>query len=260
MSPAVPQYPGNLGHPTAGWVFESLMPAVWGALLIVIVVQTVRKRSFSILSLLFLAGTTMFWIEWPADWGSYLVYNRHFRLFDSWTSTWYQTYWKPVGVVFGYGIFFGVAAVELKYLIPAIKRRFSRTNPTLVVIVASTVSFYLLDIAAEKLMTSLGWYSYVQPLGPSWVGRKGSLSFVWPAIPFLGFAICLALLIDRCDEAGFYPNERVFGVARVQAGLRRETLRLVAWIATLNVLIFVFQPLILVVGRILFLHHSAYVP
>ena len=119
---AEPPYPDTPGQPVAGWVFSILMPIIWALILIVIIIQTSRTKKFSILSLLFIAGTTMFWIEWPADWGSYLVYNRNFPLFSNWTSTWYQTYWKPIPVVFGYGIFFGLAAVILTYGVPAIRQ------------------------------------------------------------------------------------------------------------------------------------------
>ena len=42
--------------------------------------------------------------------------------------------------------------------------------------------------------------------------------------------------------------------------MTREFARLAVWIATMNVAIFIAQPLILVIGRILFLHDSVYVP
>ena len=258
---AAPPYPvGQLGHPVAAWFFDDVQPILWGAAFVVVVVHTARTRRFAITSLLFLAGTTMFWIEWPADWGSYLVYNRDFRLFDGWTSTWYQTYWKPIGVVFGYGVFFGIAGIVLSRGVPAVRRRITALPQPAAVAVVAAVLFYAFDIGAEKLMTSLGWYSYVEPVGPSWSSSRGSLSFVWPALPFVLFAVCLALLLDHTDDRGFYRVEVIAGASRVGAGWRRESRRLVAWIVTMNVLIFVFQPLVLCIGRSLFLHGSSYVP
>jgi hypothetical protein len=259
LAAAEPPYPDTLGQPVAGWVFSVLMPIIWALIMIVIIIQTAQQK-FSILSLLFIAGTTMFWIEWPADWGSYLVYNRNFPLFSGWTSTWYQTYWKPIPLVFGYGIFFGLAAVILTYGVPAIRRRLPKLPPVLVTLIASEVIFYAFDITAEKTMTLLGWYSYAEPVGPAWHGQRGNISFVWPAIPFLGFATCLSLLTYKQDSEGFFPNERWFGVPKVTEGVRREGLRLLTWIATLNVLLFVFQGLANPLGRILFLHDSVYNP
>lgn len=252
--------PPALGEPIAGWIFAILMPIIWGVILLVIVVHTARNKKFSILSLLFIAGTTMFWIEWPADWGSYLVYNRNFPLFTGWTSTWYQTYWKPIPVVFGYGIFFGLAAVILNYAVPAIRRRLHMLPPLLVTIIAAEIIFYAFDITAERTMTLLGWYSYAEPVAPAWYGGRGNLSFVWPAIPFLGFATCLSLLMYKKSDDGSYPNERWVGVPKVSEGVRRESVRLLTWIVTLNILLFIFQGLMNPLGRILFFHGSIYNP
>ena len=171
----------------------------------------------------------MFWIEWPADWGSYLVYNRDFPQFTGWTSTWYQTYWKPVGVVFGYGVFFGVEALILLKVVPRIKdvlqRALPRVRPTALLIVSCMMLFYVVDIAGERLMTWLGWYTYIEPVGLAWHSARGSISFVWPAIPFLLFSIAITLAL-RQDPKGWYPNEKLFGLHHVAPGRRRELARL----------------------------------
>jgi hypothetical protein len=108
-------------------------------------------------------------------------------------------------------------------------------------------------------MTLAGWYTYVEPVGLAWTSDRGSISFVWPAIPFLLFAVFITLTL-RADADGNYPNEKFFRVHTLAPGMKREFARLAVWIATMNVAIFIAQPLILVIGRILFLHHSAYVP
>ena len=61
-----PTYPSHqLDDPLVPWVFTYVFPAAWMTLFISFAVQTARKRTFSMPALLFLAGTTMFWIEWP---------------------------------------------------------------------------------------------------------------------------------------------------------------------------------------------------
>ena len=261
---AEPPYPSDhLDDPYVPWVFTYVFPAVWAVLFISFAVQLVRRRKFSMPALLFLAGTTMFWIEWPADWGSYLVYNRDFLQFSGWTSTWYQTYWKPVGVIFGYGIFFAVECVILLKVVPKIhaglQRMLPKVAPTALLIASCMAVFYVVDILGERLMTLAGWYSYVEPVGLAWTSDRGSLSFVWPAIPFLLFAVFITLTL-REDDDGNYPNERLFRVHTLPVGMTREFARLAVWIATMNVAIFIAQPLILVIGRILYLHDSMYVP
>ena len=71
-------------------------------------------------------------------------------------------------------------------------------------------------------MTGAGWYSYVEPVGSAWESSRGSISCVWPAIPFLLFAVLITLTL-REDDNGDYPNERFFNVqtlAGMEAGVR----------------------------------------
>jgi hypothetical protein len=82
---------------------------------------------------------------------------------------------------------------------------------------------------------------------------------VWPAIPFLLFATIISLTL-RQDDQGFYPNERLFRIHTLVPGWAHEFARLAVWIITMNVALFVGQPLITVIGRMLFLHDSVYVP
>lgn len=263
-SPAEPPYPSEqLDNPIAPWVFSYVFPVVWLALLVFFSAQLVRTRTFSMPALLFLAGTTMFWIEWPADWGSYLVYNREFLAIPGWTSTWYQTYWKPVGVFFGYGVFFAVECIVLLKVVPPVSAAVQRALPVLkstgALIISCMVVFYTVDILGERFMTLFGWYSYAEPVGPAWTSTRGTISFVWPAIPFLLFAVIITLTL-RADTKGNFPNEKFFRVHTLEPGFKREFARLAVWITTMNVAIFIAQPLILVVGRILFFHESVYNP
>lgn len=259
-----PPYPSDhLDNPLVPWLWTYGFSTAWVVLLISFAIQTWRNRTFSMPALLFLAGTTMFWIEWPADWGSYLVYNRDFWSFTGWTSTWYQTYWKPVGAIFGYGVFFAVECVILLKVVPklqaALQRMLPKVAPTALLIAACIVVFYTVDILGERLMTSAGWYSYVDAVGPVWESSRGTISFVWPAIPFLLFAVAITLML-REDANGDYPNERFFKVHTLPEGWSRQFARLAVWIITMNVAIFIAQPLILCIGRVLFFHDSVYVP
>ena len=93
-----------------------------------------------------------------------------------------------------------------------LQRMVPRLSPTAALIAACAGVFYVVDILGERLMTVAGWYSYVEPVGLAWTSDRGSLSFVWPAIPFLLFAVFITLTL-REDENGNYPNEKFFRVA-----------------------------------------------
>lgn len=181
------------------------MPAAWVVLAVGFLRAAVRDRQPSVVALLFFASTTMFWQEWFADWGPALVYNRQLLLFESWTSTTYQTYWKPVGVFFGYGLFFAVGTWTLLRLVPMVLRALPTVHRGVVISVTAAALFWVFDMLAEGLMTALGWYSYTDPLG------------------------------------------REFG-------------RLAAWAVTLNLLLFVTQPLATGLIRVWFLTPSPYIP
>ncbi|WP_197509141.1 MULTISPECIES: hypothetical protein [unclassified Mycobacterium] len=259
-----PPYPhDHLDNPHLPWLWGYGFQAIWTAMFILFAIQTFRAKKISMPAMLFLAGTTMFWIEWPADWGSYLVYNREFWTFTGWTSTWYQTYTKPVIAIFGYGIFFAVECVILLKLVPKVsallQRAVPKASPTVLLVVSAMAVFYAIDILGERLMTVAGWYSYVEAVGPKWESAHGTLSFVWPAIPFMLFAVFISLTL-REDSDGNYPNEKLFKVHTLTPGWQRESARLAVWIITMNIAIFIAQPLILCVGRALFLHDSVYVP
>ena len=264
---AEPPYPSDhLDDPYVPWIFGYVFPAIWFVLLITIIVRTAQRKTFSIPALLFLAGTTMFWIEWPADWGSYLVYNRDFLQFSGWTSTWYQTYWKPVGVIFGYGIFFAVEVLILLKVVPRVSAAIQRivpegTSDRTCSSRRAARLFYAIDILGERLMTLAGWYSYVDAVGPIWESDRGTISFVWPAIPFLLFAV-VDLAGPARGQQGILSEREILQASTPCS--RRDghgsSPGSAVWIATMNVAIFIAQPLILVVGRILFLHDSVYVP
>ena len=155
------------------------------------VVRTAQRKTFSMPALLFLAGTTMFWIEWPADWGSYLVYNRDFLAVQR----------MDLNVVPDV-LEAGWRHLRIRHLLRRRVRhpaqcgaRESRGDCNAVLPKAAPTAvldhclharvFYAVDILGERLMTLAGWYSYVEPVGSAWTSDRGSLSFVWPAIPFL---------------------------------------------------------------------------
>ena len=252
-------YPPELSSPTAGWLFDDVMPALWVVLAIGFLIQGVTRRALSVVAVAFFSTTTMFWQEWFADWGPALVYNRDLRLFQGWTSTSYQTFYKPVGAFFGYGLFFAAGTLALLAIVPRVVRRFPGVNRTLLTAAIAAAAFWVFDILAEGAMTALGWYSYTSPVGPDIV-LNGKMSLIFPALPFLLFAVAQALLLFSPDDSGLTWPERAVGAARLRPGVARELARVAGWALALNVVLFLTQPVALGLIRIAFLSPSPYVP
>jgi hypothetical protein len=252
-------YPEELTAPTVGWFFDNVMPALWVVLAIGLLLQALKRGRLSVIAVAFFSTTTMFWQEWLADWGPALVYNRDLRLFHGWTSTNHQTFYKPVGVFFGYGLFFAAGTLAMLTLVPPVMRRLPDVNRKLLTAAIAVVVFWVFDVVAEGAMTAVGWYSYTSPVGPDIV-LHGKMSLVFPALPFLLFAVAQSLLLFSRDEDGLSWPERAAGAARLPAGLARELARVAGWALTLNLVLFLTQPVALWLIRITFLSPSRYVP
>jgi len=67
---------------------------IWAVILVIIIIRTFLTKKFSILSLLFIAGTSMFWIEWRPT-GVPTRLQPEFAMIRA-DLHWYQTYWKPI--------------------------------------------------------------------------------------------------------------------------------------------------------------------
>ena len=77
--------------------------------------------------------------------------------------------------------------------------------------------FYVVDILANH--DYRGWVVQLRRTrGMAWTSDRGSISWVWPARPFLLFAVAITLTL-RADERGFYPNEKLFRVDQLTPGL-----------------------------------------
>src|SRR5437588_1052308 len=222
-----------MGEPTASWVMEVLGPIVFLGFIVWAVVDTRRSRRLSLVSLALIAGTTMWWQEWYGDWGSYLLYNPHFRLLP-WRSSLWTTPNKPWFVIAAYGGYYAVIFPLMLALIARVRSARPTWNRHVVAIGVSLVLFYAWDLLVEGGASVLGWWSYTDVAGAAIHSSKGTFPLLFPILLFCFFGVVATWILDQRDDLGRFRFEVVAGVGRVREGWRRELGRAGAWVVLFN--------------------------
>lgn len=246
-------------NPTASWLFEVGGGLVWVGFAVWCVVDTVRHRRLSLRTLVFLSATSMFWLEWPCDWGLYLLWNPDLKTMP-FPSMPFDTPNKPWAVLFGYGWFFPVLLPLLLAAVRSVRRRFTGTNPIVVLVAVAGGLAYIYNLLTEPFMTFMGWYSYLDTTGPALHFTKGSFPLLYPPLLLVWFWVIMVHLIDTGDDRGNHRLDVLLGLARRPDGLRKEATRAVAWIVTFNAVFLVFPVGLTVVVRFVFGHDHPFVP
>jgi hypothetical protein len=230
-------------EPLAPWVFQVVGPLVWLAMAGFHAWRTAGRRQLSAGALFFIGATTMWWQEWYADWGGYLLFSPHFELMP-WGATTWTTPHKPWAVIPAYGWFFGLGLPGLLAAVESVQRRQPRWSAWAAAAAVVVPVFYAIDLGIEGFATVMGWWTYTNPVGPVLHTSRGSFPLLYPVLLFVFWALVTVRLSLARDDRG----RRLLGVDRVSEGWKRELARAGAWSVTLNVLfwfLLVF-PLILV--------------
>src|SRR5580698_9845954 len=248
----------GLDAPRALWVFPTIMFVGYAVLLAWCILDTARNRRLSIVTLGLLAGTTMWWAEWFGDWGAYLLYSPRYQLL--W---WHQSTWttpnKPLFMIAAYGVYYAVAIPIGLALVNRI-RRWRPSWPAAVTLLLIVPYFFMEDAIIEYPATHLGWWTYVNPIGPTIGSSRGVFPFLYPMVFTTIFVLTGCWLIDRYDANGRRVFEVRLGVERLKEGWRREIGRLASWVGVLNVTYLVTLIGPLVVLRLAFGPQKSLVP
>ena len=250
-----------LGATSAPWMIAVVGGVVATVVAITYLVQTIRTRKLSVPALIFIGTTAMFWQEFYADWGAFLYYNSSFTQLPWWGKSWHTTPNKPLFVIFGYGWFYSGSFPALMALV----RRFRDRHPNWSLGLACTVLVGPLFFA-WNLITADGaayfghWWNYVRTVGPAVHTSQGSLAFLYPALPFAGYAIVTVYVLSKVDASGQRWFERVARVPNEGVGWRYEMHRAAAWMVGMNALYAFAFVIPLMLFRTIVLGHSALVP
>lgn len=248
-----------MNPPLMAWMFQIVVPLTCLAMAIYHLNRTRRTGSLSLAALLFLGGMTMWWQEWYADWGAYIMQNPHFALMP-WGSTTWTTPYKPWGVIPGYGIYFGAAYWLLVEMIERLRKAKPDLGPWAATTLVVAPMFYLWDLGIETGVTSMGWLTYTFSFGPAITNAHGSFPLVWPITLFAASSVLMVRLFIAKGADGLWPHERILGIGGMAQGFKRELARFCAWAVTMNLMFWFFLTFPLILVRIYFGPASTLVP
>ena len=237
-----------------------------GTVLILIVVtigfaiETRRRGSLSIPALCAIAGLSIFWQEFYADWGSYLLWSPKFHMMP-WGSTLWTTPDKPWFVVASYPLFMCFAFTTMLTLNRFVVGKFPSANLFLVCLFTAAPALFLINFALEAAAVALaGQWSYVDTLGPALITDKGRQPILYPGIPFGIWGAVLCYLIMHRDDTGHPRFERLTSSLKFAQGWKRESMRIVAWMVTWNLTYWLLLSAPLIALREFFGQPNALVP
>jgi hypothetical protein len=228
---------GTVANPVAPWLFDYPGYVIWAVLAIVLLRKAHKTGQLGFSALVFFSATSMFWQEFYADWGAKLVYTPVFALMP-WESA-YTTPNKPWFMPVMYGNYFLAIFLLQVWLVERIRRSGTRSllGPVLMV---SVPFFYAWDFTVEGLAAAMGWWTYLDPLGPVMRTAHGALPLLHPLGIFTVYGTVTTYVLARRDDTGRPAFESLGGVQRVPAGAGREVRRLLTWIVVMNVVYFLF--------------------
>jgi hypothetical protein len=249
----------SLEAPFAPWIFEYVLSAFGLVLVGLFVRASIRAHELTFALLVTLSGATMWWQEWYADWGVYLLYSPKFHLMP-WGATQWASPNKPWFMPFAYAWYYGLIYIGMTGAIFALRRKKRGLGKLASVVIIAVPFFYLWDLCVETVSVGLGFWTYFDTFGPSIKFASTAISLVHPLLIFTIYGVIAAYVLANRDEDGHAKFESVFRAQAVRLGWRRESVRLIAYIVTMNVMFLVFMSIPMIVVRELFGHPNPFVP
>lgn len=228
-------------HVELGTLVVFLLLVLWS------IYDTFKQRRLSLVSLCAIAGLSIFWQEYYADWGAYLLWSDEFHMMP-WGSTLWTTPRKPWHTLVAYPVFMTIAIGLMLQLCRQAQIRFIKINSQLVCFTVAAICLIVINTVLEYLaVASAGQWTYVDTMGPVLSTAHGDQPLLYPNIPFgiWGGVICCLILSVGID--GTPKFEAYFGVQYRKAVWAREGLRALSWITVWNITYWIFlcTPLIL---------------
>ncbi|MGH3641642.1 MAG: spirocyclase AveC family protein [Mycobacterium sp.] len=223
----------------ANW-FEIVSAVAFVALLVWVVIDTRKRGELGVLGLLAFAGFSIFWQEFYADWGAYLLWTPDFHMLP-WGSTTWTTPDKPAMNLTSYPVFMTAAFLAMLALQKWAGRRWPRVHPLVLSLVTAGPVLIVFNLVMEYVsVETLGLWTYVDTVGPVVHSDAGTMPLLYPNIPFGLFGAVTAFLIGWTNAEGRPRFEALIAKPALPHGLKRDVLRAVAWILTFNVTYWLF--------------------
>ncbi|MFH2046703.1 MAG: hypothetical protein ABIK92_16345 [Pseudomonadota bacterium] len=233
---------------------------VFIALVIWLLIDTSKRRELSISALCTIAGLSIFWQEFYADWGVYLLWSNSFKLMP-WGSTLWTTPNKPWFVIVAYPLFMCFSIGTMLALCRKVLAKRPNNNRFLICLLTAGICLIAINTLIEYFAVSgFGVWGYVSAIGPALETGHALQPLLYPNIPFgiWGAVICFLILSQSAN--GRPKFESITKPDNFSAGWQRETARAIAWIFVWNVSYWLILCTPLIITRELLGRHNALVP
>jgi hypothetical protein len=240
--------------------FELISLVAFIALSIWVVIDTRRRGELGVVGLLAIAGFSIFWQEFYADWGAYLLWTPDFHMLP-WRATPWTTPDKPAMNLTSYPVFMTSAFLSMLALQKWARRRWPGVHPLVLSLITAGPVLIGFNLVMEYVSVKmLGLWTYVDTIGPVLRTDAGTMPLLYPNIPFGLFGAVTAFLIGWTNAEGRPRFEALIAKPGFPQGIKRDALRAVAWILTFNVTYWLFLVTPTLVLRLTLGEPSALVP
>jgi len=218
----------------ANW-FELVQSTALVALMIWVVIDTRRRGELGLVGLLAIAGFSIFWQEFYADWAAYLLWSPDFHMLP-WGSTTWTTPDKPAMNIVAYPVFMTAAFLSMLALQKWARARWPGVHPLVLSLATAGPVLIGFNLVTEYVsVETFGLWTYVDTIGPVLHSDAGTMPLLYPNIPFGLFGAVTAFLIGWTNQEGRPRFEALIAKPDLPRGIKRDALRALAWILTFNV-------------------------
>ncbi|MBO0807471.1 MAG: hypothetical protein J2P32_04100 [Actinobacteria bacterium] len=207
--------PRSVQDPAGVWVFDWVVPAVGGLIMLASVLDCVRRRQLS-WGFLFLSNSMLvYWMETVGDWAQHLVYSPAFRAHHLLDWLPLKTSTDPLFMPFAYAIYWTVHAVAVLWLGQLLVRKYGWSLLTAIAVISLPVN-YLWDIAVESAAVSVGWWTYDPGFGPVIeFANGGRQPLMWPVLLMTFWPNLIAYWAGKPPVRTLNHIERLFRLDRL---------------------------------------------
>jgi hypothetical protein len=248
-----------MGAPINPWMMETGSYWIWGALVLLTAIWTLKDKRLPLFGLVLIAATSGFWQEFFGDWGAYVAWNPAFARLPLWGEMAFTTPVKPLFIPFSWGWWFAISIPLLVVLVRWLHAKFANVSILTLAMLTAFPLFLAYQIQVEGSSVANGWWTYDTVIGPALESPKGRLPLIFPLLLGLWAGWFVAQLAKR-DAAGLMPHEARHGIAAKPAGWRRELARAWWMIVLFQVSFFIVNIAPPIIGRLLFGGPSLLVP
>ncbi len=206
--------PPALTDPGGTWVFNVAVPIVGGTLMLLAILDVVRRRRFTWGFLFLFNSLAIYWMETVGDWAQHLIYSPAFAQHHllEWLPV--KTPNDPLFMPFAYAVYWGVHALLILWLSQWLASKTGWSMLKSLLVLAIPVN-YVWDFVVEGAATAMGWWTYDPGIGPvlEWPDG-GRITLLWTIGLMCVWPNLIAYWAGKPPIRGLNHLERFCGLQR----------------------------------------------